>query len=67
MKKALGFRLLTLGLTSVLGLSGCAKDAQLLKVNIPESHKSTTAENVTAYGNIAAGAWDRLFTQKGSE
>ena len=43
---------------------GCARDAQLIKFQ--PAPKSTTAENAKVYGDIAAGAWDCLFT-KGSE
>ena len=42
--------------------SGCAHDNGII---ITPSPKSTAAENAKAYGEIAAGAWDRLF--KGSE
>jgi len=59
--------ILPLLISPIIFCAGCVSGNKASLIDLPESHKSTTAENVTAYGNIAAGAWDRLFTQKGSE
>ena len=49
-------------IAALITTPGCAHDNGII---IKPSPKSTAAENAKAYGEIAAGAWDRLF--KGSE
>lgn len=54
-------------IAGLLLISGCVGNkAEANAIKIEQSKKSTTAENVDAYGRVAAGAWDRLF-KSGSE
>ena len=48
-------------LAPTICLSGCVSGNKGVEVNIPESNKSTTAENIDAAGKVLGGAWDRLF------
>jgi len=64
-RSLLMFALAVLAVAAVVLLSsGCARDAQLLKIDIPE--KNSPAEEAGLWIHHAAGAWDCLFTP-GSE